>query len=177
MGEDIQSYQIKRAKRGALRATNCRPGNTIDLFDGVAIVEHCLDCIKRTESANPISDKIRPIFGRHDSLAQPLIEKTKYEAGDFRERPLGTDYLDEMQIARRIEKVDTEKVFTEIFGTSFRQEMNRDTARIRGDYRTRATMLFYAFVKGAFDVEIFDDCFNYQIAVFEFCKVVIEIAN
>ncbi len=38
-------------------------------------------------------------------------------------------------------------------------------------------MLFDAFVERTFDVEIFDDGFDDQIAVFEFREIVVEVAD
>ena len=38
-------------------------------------------------------------------------------------------------------------------------------------------MLFDAFVERAFDVEVLDDRFDNQIAVFEFREIVVEVAD
>src|SRR5204862_5674153 len=116
---DVQANQIKGAKGCALRAAGGGPGDLVYFFDGVAVVEHRLDRVERAESADPVGDKVWPIFRGHDAFAEALVEKAVKETGDFGLGPLGANYLDQVKVTRWIEEVDAEKVLFEIVGAAF----------------------------------------------------------
>ena len=113
VSEDVEADEIKRAERRALRPAHCRAGDLVDFFDRVTILEHRLDREQRAERADAIGDEVRPVLRRHHAFAESLIEKAEQEAGDFRLGPFGANDFDEVQVARRIEKVDAEKVCLE----------------------------------------------------------------
>src|SRR6185503_6152910 len=82
-----------------------------------------------------------------------------------------------MEIAWRIEKVDANEVLFEIVGTPFSKQVNRNAARIRSDNRAGTATLIDLLEERALDVQILDDRFDDQIAIFDLVEVVVEVAN
>src|SRR3954447_2936897 len=82
-----------------------------------------------------------------------------------------------MQVAWRIEKVDSKKVRAEIFRAAFGEKMNRNAARVRGNNGAATAMLFDAFVEPAFQIKIFDDGFDDDVAVFQLREIVFKIPD
>src|SRR6185369_5886031 len=155
---------------------DCRTSHLVDFFDRVAVVEHRLDREERAERADAIRDEVWTILRRHDALAESLIEKPVNEARDLRLGPFGANDFDEVQVTRRIEEVNAEEVLFEVVGTAFGEQVNRNAARVGSDDRTGPAMFFDALVEGTFDVEVFGDRLNDQIAVFDFGKVIIKVS-
>ena len=114
MRENIEADEIESTECCRLRAPDSWAGNLVDFLDGVSVVEHRLDRVKRAEGSDAIGNKIGPVFRCDYTFAQSLIEKAKQKAGDFRLRPLGAYYFDEMQVARWIKKMNANKVRAKI---------------------------------------------------------------
>ena len=120
----------KVRKVARLGTAHGRPGDLVDFFDRVTVFEHRLDGEQRAEGADAIGDEVRTVLRRHHAFAQSLIEKAKQEARDFRLGPFGANHFDQMQVTRRVEKVDAEKVCAEIVRAAFGQLANRNAAGV-----------------------------------------------
>ena len=86
--------------------------------------------MERAERADAIGNEVWTILGRHDTLTEPPVEKTKHEAGDLRLGPFGTNYFNKMKIPRRIKEMYAQEVLAKIFGPSFSQKMDGNAACI-----------------------------------------------
>ena len=119
VGKDVQSDQIEGPERGALRTADCRAGHLIDLFDQVTVVEHRPDRVERAERADAIRDEVGSILCGHDAFAQSLIEEAVEKTRHFRLCPFRPNDFDEMEITRRVEKMDTDEMLFEVVRTTF----------------------------------------------------------
>ena len=74
--------------------------------------------------------KLGRSFAGTTPLPSRLIEKAVEETGDFGLGPFGANDFDEMQITRRIEKVNAEEMLLEIVGTAFGEQVNRNATGV-----------------------------------------------
>ena len=69
------------------------------------------------------------------------------------------------------------KMLFEIVRKRLGDRVDRNAARVRGDHGAGLAVFFDLGKKLVLDVEIFDDGLDHEIAIFEFCHVVGEIAG
>jgi hypothetical protein len=86
----------------------------------------------------------------------------------------GGNDLEKVQISRRVEEVRAEPVPAEIVASSFGEQPDRDTGRIRADDRAGAAHRVDAGQQVALDVEPFDDGFEDPVRVGDARKAVVE---
>ena len=105
VAEDIQADEIERAEGRGLRTPDNLPRHLVNFLNRIVIFQHRLDRVECAERADAIGDEVRTVFSGHDTFAETLIQEACDLASDFGLRPFGADDLDQMQVARRIEKV------------------------------------------------------------------------
>jgi len=105
--EDVETDDVEGTEGRAFWTAYGRPSHFIDFFDRVTVVEHGLDRIERAEGTDTIGDEVWTILCGDDAFAEALIEKAVKEAGDFGLGPFSANNFDEVQVTRRIEKVNT----------------------------------------------------------------------
>ena len=177
VSKHVEADKIEGAKGGGLGTADCGSRYLVDFFDRVAIVEHRAHRHQRAEGADAIRDEVRAIL-RHDyAFAQTFVKKAEHRARDFRFRPFGANQFDQMHVTRRIEKMHAEKVGAKILRASLGELFERNAAGVRSDDRSQPALLLDLFVEAAFDFEILDYRFDYQVAVFQFRQIVFEVSH
>ena len=130
MGKDVESDEIERRNVARLGSAHGRAGHLVDLFNRVTILQHRLDREQRAEGADAIGDEVWTVLRGDHAFAESLIEKAKQEARDFRLGPFGANHFDQMQVTRRIEKVNAKKVRAEIFRATFSELADGNAAGV-----------------------------------------------
>ena len=177
VSKHVEADKIEGAKGGRLGTANCGSRYLVDFFDRVGIVEHRAHRHQRAEGADAIRDEVRAIL-RHDyAFAQTFVKKAEHRARDFRFRPFGANQFNQMHVTRRIEKMHAEKVGAKILRASLGELFERNAAGVRSDDRSQPALLLDLFVEAAFDFEILDYRFDYQVAVFQFRQIVFEVSH
>ena len=143
-------------------------------LDGVAV-----SSIVRSSATRLVPMRLRYVADPcdDDALAEPLIEEAEDRAGNFRPRPFSWDQLAEVQVARRVEEVRAEEVRPKVFREPFGDGADGDAARVRRDYRAGPPVTLDLLEQLSFDVEVFDDGFDDEVAVFQLREVILEVAD
>src|SRR5438128_690041 len=94
-------------------------GDLVDLGRCETHRQHFVDRHHHAECADPIGNKIRPVFGRNNTLSKSAIAKSGDLACHLTARLLAGDDLDQLHITRRVEKLDAYEMPFEIFRERF----------------------------------------------------------
>ena len=130
---DVESDDIEQAVAGALRKPDQRPGERIDFFDGEVVFDGQTLHGGAEESADSVGDEVRRVLAGNDAFAQMEVAEIGDECEDVRARVRPGNDFDQMQIARRIEKVCAEEVLAKFGGIAFGDLRQRNAAGVGGD--------------------------------------------
>ena len=107
---DIDPNQVNQAKSSCLGAAQRRARDRIHLINGISILKDIVQCEGPSPKAQTIGDEIGGIFAQHNALAQAILTKTTDQLHHLGQRFGGRDDLQQLQVARRVEKVSAQEM-------------------------------------------------------------------
>jgi hypothetical protein len=172
--QDVDAREIQRAERGALRPSDRRPVDRVDLFDRVGAGcderQRTHDVVER----EVVADEVRRVLRDDYALAQVQIGKRGH-AVEHRRVGLGRrDQLEQTQVARRIEEVRSEPVAPEVVAATLGEHADRNARRVGADDAAGPPRLVHALEERALGVELLDDALDDPIRFAESRQAVVE---
>ena len=108
MSNDVEAGDVQRTKRGALRTSERRACDGVDVFDRKRTRLECTEDPDQAIQTDPIGDEVRRVLRDDHAFAQLQIQKSRHARHDARIGVAGRDHFDERQITWRIEEVSSE---------------------------------------------------------------------
>ncbi len=120
-------------------------------------------------------------FGRvlayHHALSKAAVGELRHEPEDARVRVCAGDYLEQMQVARRIKEMGTQETASKLLGEALGDLLERNAAGIRRKDRPGLAHAIDALPESAFDVEILGNSLDDPIAIGDELQVMVEAAR
>ena len=117
---DIQADNVEQPERRAVGQADQRPGEGVDFFNRVPVLDRDLRQSPQKREADPVADEVRRVLARHHAFPQPQIPKARNE---FEQRRIGLrsrNHFQQVQISRRVEKMRSQEPPPEPGRKSFR---------------------------------------------------------
>ncbi len=171
----IEADHVDQPETGALGQADQRPGQRVHFFHAeIELFGEPAD-FRAEETPDAIADEVGSILARHDAFAEVQIAECRDPVQDVAARFLAGDHLGEMEIARGIEEVRSQKVLPEVAIEALGDEGQRNSAGVGGDNRPRRAQGGDAAPQRAFDVEILRHGFDDPLAAADAAQIVLEI--
>ena len=111
---NVQPDKIQRAEGGRLRQSERGSGERVDLLHRVAVFGGNLQDLGGNKRPDSIGDEVRSVFGDHHPLAQDRLTEISDGINHVRQGVRGGNQLQQLHVARRVEKVRSQPVTAEI---------------------------------------------------------------
>ena len=160
----IEPHHISGAKRRAFWTPNQGTGQRID---GVETDGQTLGVINRRQHgkyADAVGDEVGRVLGADHALAERGHQKFFEIIEDARLGVLACDQLDQMHVARRIEKMHAAKTVAQPFGKRLRQRIDRQSRRVAGKDRVLAQMRRDFFVEIGLPIHALGNRLDHDVA-------------
>ena len=177
VAEDVHAGEIERSESRALRTSERRPGNRINLFRRVLARGHLLEDSQHAVKRDVVADEVRRVLRDHDALPEPAIGEVNDRLHDCRQRVRPWNDFEQLQVARRIEEMRAEPVTTEILAPSFGQRRDRNAGRVGADHRARAPLGIDLLEERAFHVQPLHDRLDDPVRFRDALQVFVEAAR
>ncbi len=132
MNQGIVAHQITRSENCAARPRSRRAPDGIDLLDGHPQFGHVMHGVKHGKHADPVTDEVRRILAKDDSLAE--ADTTEFSHGG-EHRGIGFRTWNELQethVARRVEEMGDQEILPHRHRQEFGHRIYRQAAGIGG---------------------------------------------
>src|SRR5215211_7578521 len=132
---DVEADLVVQTKSGGPGVPDQGPGQGIDLLYAVAVLEGVPHRLHPGEAPEPVPDEVRRVLRDDAALAQNPLPEVAHEPDDLGVGLSGWDDLQELQVARRVEEVRTEKASPEALTTALGYLVQRYAGGVGGDDR------------------------------------------
>jgi len=122
-----------------------------------------------------VRDKVRRVFGHHDSFSQTFLGHTSHRVKALGIRVSGGDDLQQLQVARGVKEVRPQKVRTDRRGEKIGQGCDRKSRGVGAQDRSGSQNRSQALVKRFLDLQIFRDRLDYPVKPRKIFEVVLQI--
>ena len=129
----VQPHHIRRAERGALGVPDERARQRVHLLDREAARRELLERAHHPIDADPVADKVRRVLGDDDALAQVHARKRRDAPEHVRVGVGRRDDLEQLEVARRVEKVRAQKARLEVVAAAVHDVRDRQARRVGRD--------------------------------------------
>ena len=177
MQEDIDADQIGEPERRRPRPAERGPGAGVHFFKRHAQLVHQANRIQHRISADAIGDEIWGILGDDDSLAEPVIAELGERFDHIGTRGRAGNDFNELEIARRIEKMRAGPVLLPFVGKSLGDAAHGQTGGVGGDDRSGLANFGDAREQCALDLEVFRDDFDDPVRFGAELQIVFKISR
>ncbi len=173
----IQADQVRCTECGRTGMADGGTGQRVHFLDAESRFHHLMHHILHGEGDDAVGHKVGRVLRVHNALAQYVLAKFRDGFHHFRFGVGRGNQLEQLQIARRIEKVRAQEVGRHLFVHTFGHGRNQDAARVRADDTAGLAMLRNVGKNLFLDVKPFDNDFDDPIAIRDFRHIVLEIAD
>ena len=118
---DVEPDDVEEAIAGALGKADQRAGEGVHFLDGEIVFDGQALDRGAEESADSVADEVRRVFAGNDAFAEMAVAEIGDERNDIRTGCRAGNDFDQMEVARRIEEMRTEKVLAEFGRDSLRR--------------------------------------------------------
>ncbi len=174
---DVDADQVVQAESGGLRATDQRTRQRIDLLDGEVVVERVVDDLRAAHRHETVADEVRLVLGDHHAFAQRLGGVFDDEIDDFRVGVGVGDDFEQVQVARRVEKMRTQEAPREAVAQALGDLADGQPGRVGRDDGVGGDHFRQPRHQAALDVEALDHDFDHPVGVGSFIQIVVNIAG
>ena len=129
----VQAHHVGRAEGAARCAAQLLAGQVVDNIDRQAELLGLDHRGHHAGDADAVGDEVGRVIGAHDALADGAGDEAFQLVNHFRQGGRRVDQLDQVHVARRIEKMDAAKAWLDFFGQHVGQLGDRQARGVGRD--------------------------------------------
>ena len=177
MPERVEADHVGGAEGRALGVADELAGELVDLLDRVVALGGLPERLHHGVDADPVADKVRGVLGDDDAFAQVDTREVRHALDDGWVGVGRRDHLEQLEVARRVEKVGPEKAPLEVAPSPLGDLADREARGIRRDHRTVARVLLDPGHHLLLDVHPLDHDLDDPIDGADPVEVVVEVSQ